>query len=138
MPRVCETAFVPRHRQFAALSERIDQLMLDVFTPDERERIPRLAEHLAPDFVLVTPSAVAEGAQGLSDAYSTYRHDQWRHAALRRTSAIDMHHAHFRYAWERLELGKPVSSGWSFGWVDAAGKISRIVTFNDPVPTRTP
>jgi hypothetical protein len=110
--------------------------MMDVFILNERERIPRLTEHLAADFVFVSPSAVADGAQGLSDAYSTYRHDQWLRVALRRTSAIDMHHAHFRFAWERLELGKIASSGWSFGWVDAAGKISRIVSFNDPVPPR--
>ena len=111
--------------------------MLDVFILDDRERLPRLREHLAPDFVFVSPSAVADGAQGLSEAYSTYRHDGWLRVSLRRTSVIDMHHAHFRFAWERLELGKTASSGWSFGWVDAAGKISRIVSFNDPVPPRT-
>ncbi len=110
--------------------------MRDVFILDERERIPKLAEHLAPDFVFVSPSAVVEGAQGLSDAYSTYRHDEWLRVTLRRTSALDMHHAHFRFAWERMELGKTASSGWSFGWVDATGKISRIVSFNDPAPTR--
>jgi hypothetical protein len=127
---------VPRRRQFATLSDRIDQLMLDVFVPDERERIPRLEEHLAPDFVFVSPTAVLEGAQGLSDAYSTYRHDEWRRVVLRRTSEVDTHHAHFRFAWERLEQGKAVTWGWSFGWVDAAGRISRIVSFNDPVPAR--
>ncbi len=110
--------------------------MMDVLTPDERERIPKLAEHLAPDFVFVSPSAVVEGAQGLSDAYSTYRHNEWLRTTLRRTSAIDMRHAHFRFAWERLELGKTASSGWCFGWVDTAGKLSRIVSFNDPIPPR--
>jgi ketosteroid isomerase-like protein len=127
---------VPRRRQFATISDRIDQLMLDVFVPDERERIPRLAEHLAPDFVFVSPTAVFEGAQGLSDAYSTYRHDEWLQVVVRRTSEVDAHHAHFRFAWERSERGKPATRGWSFGWVDAGGRISRIVTFNDPVPTR--
>jgi hypothetical protein len=128
---------VPRHRQFATISDRIDQLMLDVFVPDERERIPRLAEHLAPDFVFVSPTAVFEGAQGLSDAYSTYRHDEWLRVVVRRTSEVDAHHAHFRFAWERSERGQPATRGWSFGWVDAGGRISRIVTFNDPVPNRT-
>src|ERR1019366_6933190 len=94
----CETADVPRRPQFATLPERIDQLMLDVF------------------------SAVVEGPQGLSDAYSTYRHDEWLQVALRRTTEVDMHHAHFRFAWEHLERGKIVSTGWSFGLVDAAGK----------------
>jgi hypothetical protein len=130
----CETAVVPRRRQFATLSDRIDQLMLDVFVRDDGERISRLEDHLASDFVFVSPTAVVEGAQGLSDAYSTYRHDEWLQVALRRSSQVDMHHAHFRYAWERLERGTAVTRGWSFGWVDAAGRISRIVSFNDPVP----
>jgi hypothetical protein len=60
--------------------------MLDVFVPEERERIARLEEHLAPDFVFVSPAAVFEGAQGLSDAYSTYRHDEWLQVVLRRSS----------------------------------------------------
>jgi len=110
--------------------------MLDVLVPDEHERIPRLAEHLAPDFVFVSPTAVYEGARGLSEAYTTYRHDHWLQVVVRRTSEVDAHHAHFRYAWERTERGKSATWGWSFGWIDAAGKISRIVSFNDPVPAR--
>lgn len=125
---------MPRHRQFATLSDRIDELMLDVFVPDEHERIQRVAEHLAPDFVFVSPTAVFEGARVLSDAYSTYRHDQWLQVVVRRTSEVDTHHAHFRFAWERSERGK--ARGWSFGWVDTTGRVSRIVTFNDPVPAR--
>jgi len=111
--------------------------MLDVFILDDRERVPKLSEHVAPDFVFISPSAVVEGPEGLNDAYSTYRHVEWLQVALRRTTEVDMHHAHFRFAWERLERGRVVNTGWSFGWVDAAGKISRIVSFNDPVPTRT-
>jgi hypothetical protein len=38
--------------------------MLDVFVLDEHERIPRLVEHLAADFVFGSPTAVFEGAQG--------------------------------------------------------------------------
>ena len=110
--------------------------MVAVFLSDERERVPRLAEHLASDFVYITPSAVVEGAQGLSDAYSRFRHEEWRQTTLRRATDIDMHHAHFRYAWERLDSGRTVAQGWCFGWVDAEGRISRIVSFNDPMPGR--
>jgi len=110
--------------------------MVAVFIADERERLQRLAEHLAPDFVYVTPRAVLEGPQGLSDAYARFRHDGWLRISLRRTSEVDMHHAHFRYAWESLEGDRTAMTGWCFGWVDAEGKISRIVSFNDPVPDR--
>lgn len=119
-----------------SVADRIDELMAAVFLTDERERISRLTQHLAADFVYVDPSGVNEGPQGLSDAYSRVRHDQWLHFSVRRTSEVDMHHAHFRYAWESLKHGEIVTRGWSFGWVDAEGKISRIVSFDDPVPTR--
>ena len=70
-----------------------------------------MAEHLAPDFVHLDPNAVFEGAQGLSDAYSRFRHDEWLHITLRRSSVVDVAHAHFRYAWEGLESGKTVTRG---------------------------
>jgi hypothetical protein len=127
---------VPLRHHSDSVADRIDELMIAVFLADEHERIPRLTEHLAADFVYVDPSGVNEGPQGLSDAYSRVRHDQWLHFSVRRTSEIDMHHAHFRYAWESLENGETVTRGWSFGWVDAEGKISRIVSFDDPVPNR--
>jgi hypothetical protein len=121
----CEAAAVPLRRRPETVADRIDQLMVTVFIADERERNQRLAEHLAPDFVYVNPRAVFEGASGLSDAYSRFRHDGWLRMSL-----------HFRYAWERLEGEQMVMKGWCFGWVDAEGKISRIVSFNDPVPDR--
>jgi len=132
--KLCETAAVLRHHHPLTLTERIDQLMAAVFIADERERISRLAEHLAPDFVYVNPSAVVEGAEGLSDAYSGFRHDAWRHISLRRTSEVDVHHAHFRFTWESLEGTKVIMRGWCFGWVDAEGKIARLVSFNDRIP----
>jgi hypothetical protein len=119
------------------LADRIDRLMIAVLLADDRERIPLLAEHLAPDFVYVHPTAVAEGAEGLSDVYSQFRHDQWLRFSLRRTSEVDMHHAHFRYSWESRLGDETVTRGWSYGWVDAEGKISRIVAFDDPVPARS-
>jgi hypothetical protein len=120
------------------LADRIDRLMIAVLLPDDRERMPLLAEHLAPDFVYVHPTAVAEGAEGLSDVYRQFRHDQWLHFSLRRTSEVDIHHAHFRYSWESRLGDETVTRGWSFGWVDADGKLSRIVAFDDPVLARLP
>lgn len=108
--------------------------MIAVFIGDERDRIDKLSAHLAPDFVYISPGAVVEGAQGLSDAFSHYRHDEWLHTVLRRTSAVDVHHAQFRYAWEREEGGQITMEGWSFGWMNAEGKISRIVSFDGLIP----
>jgi hypothetical protein len=114
----CEIAAVALRRRPETVADRIDQLMAAVSIADERERLQRLAEHLAPD------------------AYTRFRHDGWLRITLRRSSEVDMHHTHFRYAWESLEGSRAAMKGWCFGWVDAEGKISRIVSFNDPVRDR--
>ena len=126
------------HHRAESVAERIDHLMIAVFIPDDRERVEKIAQELAPDFVYVSPRAVVDGAEGLSDAFARYRHEAWRHTALRRTSAVDVHHGHFRYSWEREEAGEIAMEGWSFGWVDAGGRIARIVSFDGLVPGQPP
>ena len=59
--------------------------MIAVFMTDDRERSLNWPQHLAPDFVYISPSAVVEGAEGLSDAFSHYRQDTRRRTTLRRT-----------------------------------------------------
>jgi len=130
---------MPLHQHHSqTVSERIDQLMVGVFVADESVRLSKLSEHLAPEFVYISPHAVVDGAQGLSDAFSRFRQEEWLHAALRRTSAVDVHHAHFRYTWEREEAGKIAMEGWSFGWLNATGKISTVVSFDGLVPGQHP
>jgi len=116
------------------LADRIDDLMAAVFIDDDRERVEKLSEHLAPDFVYVSPQAVVEGAEGLSEAFSRFRQDEQLPATLRRTSAVDVHHAHFRYSWERAEGDEIAMEGWNFGWMDVSGLVSRIVSFDGLVP----
>jgi hypothetical protein len=110
--------------------------MAAVFIGNDRERLEKLAAPLAPDFVYISPQTVVEGADGLSEAFSRFRRDERRPTALRRTSDVDMHHAHFRYSWERMERGEIAMEGWSFGWVNDAGLVSRIVSFDGLVPRR--
>ena len=116
------------------IAERIDHLMAAVFVADEDERLEALTKHLAPDFVYVTPEAVFEGPDGLSDAFARYRKEGWWQTGLRRTSPIDLHHGYFRFTWERVERGAAVMEGWSFGCLDEAGAICRVVTFEGLVP----
>jgi hypothetical protein len=123
-----------RHHSEDPLADRIDDLMAAVFIDDDRECLEKLAEHLAPDFVYISPQTVVEGAEGLSEAFSRFRQDEQPLAALRRTSAVDVHHAHFRYSWERSEGDEIAMEGWSFGWMDASGLVSRIVSFDGLVP----
>ena len=137
-PRVPERALSAKlrpvfrhHHHPESVAARIDRLMAAVFVQNDTERMAQLAPHLAPDFVFVTPSAVVDGVQGLSDAFSHYRHDAQLETALRRTSAVDVHHTYLRYSWER---GGVVMAGWSFGQVDGEGRLMRIVSFDGLVP----
>ena len=123
-----------RDHRAEALAARIDHLMEAVFVADDRERLTRLADHLAADFVYVSPEAVFDGAQGLSDAFARYRRETWRETMLRRTSALETHHGYFRYSWERVERGVVVMEGWGFGSVDESGAIDRVVAFEGLVP----
>jgi hypothetical protein len=123
-----------RHHHPSSVAERIDALMAAVFIGDDRERIERLSAQLAPGFVYISPRAVVDGPDGLSDAFSHYRSDPWLGAKLSRTSAVDVHHGHFRYSWERKEQGEVAMEGWSFGWLAEDGRIARIVSFDGLIP----
>jgi hypothetical protein len=123
-----------RHHPPDSLADRIDDLMVAVFINDDRERLEKVAEHVAPDFVYISPQTVVEGAEGLGEAFSRFRHDTRHPTSLRRTSAVDVHHAHFRYSWERTEGGEVAMGGWSFGWVDESGRVARIVSFDGLIP----
>jgi hypothetical protein len=123
-----------RDHRAESLAARIDHLMEALFVADDRERLDRLADHLAPDFVYVSPEAVFDGAAGLSDAFARYRREAWRETRLRRTSALETHHGYFRYTWERVERGVVAMEGWGFGSVDGSGAIDRVVAFEGLVP----
>jgi hypothetical protein len=135
MGALCETARVFGHdHQTEEVAVRIDHLMEAVFVADDGERMESLARHVAPDFVYVSPEAVFEGPAGLSEAFARFRHDDRRRTTLRRTSRVDLHHGYFRYTWERVERDATAMEGWSFGWLDQAGSICRVVAFEGLVP----
>jgi hypothetical protein len=111
------------------VSRRIDHLMAAVFVPDEAERVARLAEHLADDFVYIGPDGVFDGAPGLSEAFAPYRRAGGPPTELRRTSPVEAHHGYFGFSWERVEDGVTAMEGWAFGSLDQDGEIRRVVVF---------
>lgn len=123
-----------RDHQGEALATRIDHLMTAVFMADTHDRLEALARHVAPDVVYVSPEAIFEGAEGLSDAFAPYRGEAWWETGLRRTSPVELNHGYFRFTWERKERGTVAMAGWAFGSVDETGAICRIVTFEGLVP----
>ncbi|HVT41615.1 MAG TPA: hypothetical protein VHD39_01430 [Acidimicrobiales bacterium] len=116
------------------MATRIDHLMSAVFVADDGERREALDRHLAPDFVYVTPEAVFEGADGLSEAFAPYRRPDRRPASVRRTSPVELHHGYFRFSWVRTERGTTAHEGVAFGALDETGAINRVVTFEGLVP----
>jgi hypothetical protein len=120
------------------LADRIDDLMVAVFIDDDAERLDKLAEHLAPSFVYISPQTVVDGVEGFSEAFRRFRHDPRRPTTLQRTSTVDGHHGHFRYTWRRAEGDDLTMEGWGFGWTDTAGLIARIVAFDGLVPGELP
>ncbi len=132
---LCETAAVfGQDHKAEDIATRIDHLMDAVFREDVDERVASLHRHVTPDFVYITPEAVFEGPEGLSDAFAVYRRADRRPVTLRRASNVDLHHGYFRYTWQRVERGVTAMEGWSFGSLDEAGAIARVVTFEGLVP----
>jgi hypothetical protein len=124
-----------RHdHQNEAIAERIDHLMAALYVADDDERLEALTRHVAPDLVYITPEAVFEGIDGLSDAFARYRREGWWQPGVRRTSPVDLHHGYFRFSWERVEPTLTTMDGWSFGRLDETGAICHVVTFEGLVP----
>lgn len=128
---LCETAPMFRHHHDPeTVAERIDRLMVAVLISDRDERLHAIASQVTADFVYMSPQTVVDGAEGISDAFARFRHDVPSTTLIRRTSDVDEHHDHFRYTWERSEYGRLAMEGCSFGWTDATGLISQIVSFD--------
>jgi hypothetical protein len=117
------------------VTERIDHLMTGVFVPDDGDRMARLGEHVASDFVYVGPDGVYDGAAGLSDAFAAYRR-AGHVTTLRRTGPVETHHGYFRFSWQRVEDGFSAMEGWAFGSLDEQGDIRRVVVFEGLTPGR--
>jgi len=125
--------FGPDHST-ESIATRIDHLMEAVFVEDDGTRLERLARHVAPNFVYISPEAVFDGPAGLGEAFALYRRADRRPVTLSRTSGVDLHHGYFRYTWQRVERGVVAMEGWSLGSLDDAGAIRRVVTFEGLVP----
>jgi hypothetical protein len=126
-----------RNHRAEDLAVRIDHLMTSVVVPDAQTRLDALRAHVAPDIVYVSPWAVFDGPEGLSEAFERLRRSDRQPASLRRTSAVDCHHHYFRFEWERVERGAVVMSGLIFGTLDESGAIDRFVAFEglEPAPS---
>ena len=118
------------------LGETIDALMSCFTIAGADERLAKIRDLVASDFVFVNPGFVAEGPEELSDAFGRFLAFLEGGVTITRTSEVELHHDHFRYSWARDRRGQVEMEGCDFGWVGDAGELRRLVVFDHPGPRR--
>jgi hypothetical protein len=112
----------------------IDRYLEAYSEPDPERRRRTVAATWAADGQLIDPPLVACGHAAI-EAQADALLAKFPGHRFRRTSGIDDHHGHARYAW-RLEGpdGAPAIEGCDFAELDASGRLRRVVGFFGPLP----
>ena len=118
------------------MAETIDALMNSFSIPRADERLARIRELVANDFVFVNPGFVTEGPEELSKAFGEFLAFLESGVTIARTSEVELHHHHFRYSWARYREGQTEMEGSDFGWLGSAGELKRLVVFDHLGPRR--
>jgi hypothetical protein len=119
--------------EMTRVTEVVDTHLAAYTEADRALRDARIAEAWAPDGQLLDPPLTGEGHTGISDAADALLGHYAGHA-FRRTTGVDAHHGHFRYAWELVAPdGTVVLAGEDVGELGEDGRLRRIVGFfGDP------
>jgi len=97
-------------------------------------RSHKLEQVWAIDGRLIDPPLAGSGPTEISSMAATLQ-AQFPSHSFRRTSAIDAHHDHFRYAWELVASdGSVALSGLDVGELAPDGSIARITGFFGDLP----
>src|SRR5688572_24526353 len=78
--------------------------------PDAQRRAELIAAAWADDGRLIDPPLTGEGRDGIS-AMAEQLQQQFPGHSFRRTSGVDVHHDHLRYAWELVSPAGDVVLG---------------------------
>jgi hypothetical protein len=101
---------------------------------DAARRAELIDEVWATNGRLIDPPLASEGHTGISDhmaALQTQFPGHW----FRRTSGVDMHHDHFRVAWELVAPDTSVAlAGLDVGELAPDGRLQRVTGFFGPPP----
>ncbi len=101
--------------------------------PDRRAEL--IDRAWAVDGRLIDPPLDASGRSEISDMAESL-HGQFPDHQFRRSSPIDEHHGHFRFAWELVSADGTVAlSGLDVGELSADGRIARITGFFGELPS---
>lgn len=111
------------------LTTTVDGYLSAYGEPDPARRSKLIGEVWAEDGRLIDPPLTGAGHDGI-DAMAEAVQQQFAGHTFRRTSVIDAHHEHLRFAWELVApTGDVVLSGLDVGELAADGRLHRITGF---------
>jgi hypothetical protein len=117
----------------SALTGKVDDLMRLATASGLTDRTARLQELVTKEVAFINPGATAMGIESLADLFDWLSRTFAEDTQIRRTSALDLHHDHFCYSWQRISGGSVEALGIDFGQVASDGRIAKIVTFDRPL-----
>lgn len=104
--------------------------------PDAGRRAELIERAWAPDGRLIDPPLTGEGHQGISEMADAVQR-QFAGHRFRRTSDVDAHHGHLRFAWELVgPEGTVALAGMDAGELADDGRLRRITGFFGDLPGR--
>ena len=102
--------------------------------PDERRRADLISAVWAEDGRLIDPPLTGERHDGIAGMAAALQH-QFPGHRFRRTSGVDAHHDHLRFAWELVSPGgEVVLAGMDAGELAPDGRLRRITGFFGELP----
>jgi hypothetical protein len=118
------------------LTSTVDAYLAAYGEPDAGRRAELIEQAWAPDGQLIDPPLTGEGHAGISEMAAAVQR-QFAGHRFRRTSDVDAHHDHLRFAWELVAPdGSVALTGMDAGELAADGRLRRITGFFGDLPTR--
>jgi hypothetical protein len=112
----------------------VDRYLAAYGEPDPQRRAELIATVWADNGRLIDPPLAGEGHDGIAGMAQALQ-QQFPGHGFRRTSAVDIHHDHFRFTWELVSPnGDVVLAGLDVGELDADGRVRRITGFFGDLP----
>jgi hypothetical protein len=115
--------------------------LVDTYLAAWNERDPQRRAELiqrawAPGGRLIDPPLTGEGDEGIGDVVAAM-HEHYPEHSFERTSGVDLHHEHLRFAWElRGPDGTVAVSGIDVADLAPDGRLARVLGFFGELPAR--
>jgi hypothetical protein len=103
---------------------------------DPQRRTELIERVWAPDGRLIDPPIEGDGHAGISDV-AAVMHEHYTGHRFERTSGVDLHHDHLRFAWQLVGPDGAVAvAGLDVADLAPDGRLGRVVGFFGDLPAR--